>query len=164
MDFVWRIRVLTLGFMLFVLLISGPAVGLVDLTPEQRDPDSLGDGSANVSMASDPASDLRIDRGRFGTGVYYLRMPPAVVDVAAIDGRPRLTYRVTVPGLDYTDSTSEMLSPDDTGRMRVALSDRAFAPETLTNDSYRAEIVVRVQSFETDTVVYRRNATVSVGR
>ena len=160
MDFVWRVRALTVGVILFVLLISGPAVGLVDLTPEQRNPDSLGDGTADVTMASDPTSDLRIDEGRFGTGVYYLRMPPAVVDVSSVTGRPQLTYKVSVPGLDYTDSTSQML--DSTGRTTVHLDDRAFAPKSLTNDSYRAEVVVRVQSFEMDTVVYQRNVTVTV--
>ncbi|MFD1587977.1 hypothetical protein ACFR9U_13400 [Halorientalis brevis] len=160
MDFVWRVRALTIGVILFVLLISGPAVGVVDLTPEQSSPDSLGDGTADVTMASDPAKDLRIDEGRFGTGVYYLRMPPAVVDVSSIEGRPQLTYKVSVPGLDYTDSTSEMV--DSTGRTTVHLDDRAFAPKSIKNDSYRAEVVVRVQSFEMDTVVYHRNVTVTV--
>lgn len=160
MDFVWRVRALTIGVMLFVLVISGPAVGLVDLTPEQRGPDGLGGGTADVTMASDPAADLRINEGRFGTGVYYLRLSPAVVDVSFVDGRPQLTYKVSVPGLDYSDSTSQML--DNEGRTKVHLSDRAFAPKTIKNDSYRAEILVRVQSFEMDDVVYRRNVTVTV--
>ena len=162
MNFVWRVRALVVGVMLFVLLISGPAVGLVDLTPEDRSPDGLGDGTADVAMASDPATDLRIDEGRFGTDVYYLRVPPAAVDVASVEGRPQLTYKINVPGLDYTDSTSEML--DGSGRTEVTLRDRAFTPERIMRDAYRAELVVRVQSFEQDTVVYRRNVTVPVER
>jgi len=164
MDFVWRVRAVVFGSMLFVLLVSGPVVGLVDLTPEQRSPDSLGGGTANVSMVSDPAADLRLDRGRFGTGVYYLRVPPAVVDITAIDGRPQLTYKVSVPGLDYTDSTSQVLDDTATGRTTVHLSDRAFEPGALGTQSYRVEVIVRVQSFEMDDVVYRRNATVTVDR
>ncbi|MFB6179279.1 MAG: hypothetical protein ABEI77_06100 [Halorientalis sp.] len=164
MEFVWRVRLVTVGVMLFVLLVSGPAVGLVDFTPQQHDPTSLGGGTANVTMVSDPASQIRITEGRFGTGVYYLRVSPAVVDVAAIDGRPQLTYKLSVPRLDYTASTSKQLATTGTGRTKVSLSDRAFAPNQLKYRSYRAEVIVRVQSFDEDEVIYHRNVTLSVDR
>lgn len=162
MDFAWRVRGLTIGVILFVLVVSSPVFGVVDLTPEQRDPDGLGGGTATVTVESDPVSDLRIDRGRFGTGVYYLRVPPAVVDVAAVEQRPQLTYKIHVSGLDYTKSTSTVLQPGQTGRLTLTMRDRAFAPDQLENSSYRAEVLVRVQSFDMDEVVYRKNTTVTV--
>jgi len=159
MDFVWRVRLATVGIILVVLFVSGP-FGFVDLTPD-RGPNELGEGTATVSMASDPASDLRIDRGRFGTGVFYLRISPAVVDVSAVEGRPRLVYVVEVPTLDYEGSESELLT-DGRGRTRIHLSDRAFANESITKPEYRAHVLVRLQSFTVDRVIYNRTVTVPV--
>lgn len=161
MDSVRRLQLATIGVMLVVLVVSGPLVGAVDLTPESRS-GTVGDGTATVEVVDDPAADLRVNEGRFGTGVYYLRIPPAVVDVSAVEGRPRVVYTVTVPALDFQRSESQILHAGTDGRRTISMAPRAFAPETVTNESYRAEVLVRVQSFETDRVVYRRNVTVPV--
>lgn len=161
MDLRWRVRVATVAVIVVVLVLSGPLVGLVDLTPAEQ-PAEVGDGNATVTVVSDPAADLRFDRGRFGTNVSYLRIPPAVVDVKAVSDRPRLVYVVRVPALDYRGSDAELLT--DGGRTRVRISHRAFERGQVTNDSYRATVTIRVQSFAVDRTVYERNVTVPVQR
>jgi hypothetical protein len=146
------------GFVLFVLVLSSPVLGAVDLTPESRD--RLGDGTANATLVSDPDDGLYVDRGRFGTDVFYLRIPDAAVDVESVTGRPRLVYQVSVPGLDFERSATTRLDGD--GRVRVPMDARAFTHAQVANESYRATVTVRVQSFETDRVVAERTVTVPV--
>lgn len=159
-----RLYLVTIAGILGVLVLSGPVVDVVDLTPAARDDANVGSGSADVTVTGDPAADIRIDRGRFGTGVYYLRPPAFGVSVADVAGRSRLVYIVRVPALDYEGSTSDRLGPGAAGDRTLQLSSRAFERDRITEDSYRAELVVRVQSFEGDRVVYHRNVTVRVHR
>jgi len=153
-----QVQLAVVGLVLFVLVLSSPVLGAVDLTPETRD--RLGDGRAEATLVSDPAADLFIDRGRFGTRVFYLRVPTAVVDVESVTGRPRVVYRVAVPGLDFERTATARVT--DPGRVRVPVDARAVPLAAVANDTYRAEITVRVQSFEIDRVVAQRTATIPV--
>jgi hypothetical protein len=157
-----RLQFGTVAVILVVLVLSGPLVGVVDLTPESRGAAELGDGTANVTVVGDPTADLAITPGRFGTNVSYLRVPPAVVDVDRVTGRPRLLYLVRVPDLGFERSVTEPLDERTDGRVTLSMSDRAFAHARIRNDSYRATVVVRVQSFGGTRTVYRRNATLPV--
>jgi hypothetical protein len=152
----------TAAVVLAVLVLSGPLVGVVDLTPESRGAAELGDGTANASVVGDPATDLVITPGRFGTNVSYLRIPPVAVDVDRVEGRPRLLYLVQVPRLDFERSVTHSLRGGTDGRVTLRMDDRAFVTESIRNDSYRATVTVRVQSFDGTRTVYRRNATVPV--
>ncbi|WP_336001659.1 hypothetical protein [Halorientalis halophila] len=163
MDRVRRTQWATVAVMLAVLVFSGPLVGVVDLTPETRGAAALGDGTANATVAGDPGADLVIDEGRFGTNVSYLRIPPATVDLAAVEGRSRLLYHVAVPGLGFERSVTHTVSGDDE-RVTLRMDPRAFPRERIRNDSYRATITISVQSFEATRRIYRENASVPVHR
>ncbi|MFB6164990.1 MAG: hypothetical protein ABEJ31_07510 [Haloarculaceae archaeon] len=161
METVRRVQLATVAVLLFVVLVSGPLVGAVDLTPPSHS-DTVGDGSANVTVVSDPASTVHVDEGQFGTDVYYLRIPPAVLDVSHVEGRPRIVYVTRVPALGFQRTTSRVLHAGDRGRVAVRPAPRAFAHDRLAaNRTYRVELIVRVQSFEMDRVLYHRNASVS---
>jgi len=155
------IRRVTVGLILAVLLVSSPTVGLVDLTPESRSPDFVGDGTATVANTTIPTDSVRMTHGRFGTDVVYLRFPPATVDVGSVTGRPRLVYVAAVPELDFRRSATTGLEPDTRGPTTVRMDARAFTYERVGGNTYRVLLSVRVQSFETDDVVYRRNVTVT---
>jgi len=157
-----RLQLGTVAVVLVVLVLSGPLIGAVDLTPESRSAAELGDGTANVTVVGDPTADLAITPGRFGTNVSYLRIPPAVVDVQRVEDRPRLLYSVAVPRLDFERSVTEPLDERVAGRVTLRMDDRAFPHAKIRNESYRAIVVVRVQSFDGTRTVYRRNATVLV--
>lgn len=147
--------VLTVVFVLGTLVATGPLVGLVDVGPAET---GLGEGTATVENVHLPTS-LSMTPGRFGTGVVYLRIPPAVVDLSSVDGRSRLVYRVAVPSLGFERIGTRTLDPGTT-RTTVGMSDRAFAPARLAVSAYRVRISVRVQSFAIDRLVFDRNHTV----
>ena len=148
--------VLSVTVVLVTLVVTGPLVGVDAGTPEA----SLGDGTATVEDVR-LASPLTMTPGRFGTGVVYLRIPNAAVELSSVQGRSRLVYRVAVPALDFNRVGTRTISSGAT-RTTVGMSDRAFVPETLANDSYRANVSVRLQSFAVDRTVFERNATVEV--
>lgn len=143
-----------------VLLLTGPAVGLV---PVGGEPASLGGGTATVSEATFEG-DPSIDRGRFGTGVVYVRPPAASVVVTDAADAPQLVYRVAVPGLSYERTATRLLGDARSGRYRLAIPDRALPADSLRNDSYEVALSVSVQSFATDETVHRRNVSVAVDR
>lgn len=154
------IRRTTVTLMLAVLALSSPTFGLVDLTPASRTPDAVGDGTANVTVSSVPTEQVRMTPGRFGTDVVYLRVPPATVDVASVTGRPRLVYVARVPALDFRRLGTTQLDAD--ARVQTVRMDaRAFRYERVANESYRVQLTLRVQSFEVNDVIYRRNVTVT---
>jgi hypothetical protein len=155
------IRWATVAVIGVVLLASGPLVGAVDLTPERRD-QTVGDGTAAAALTSNPTDGLRIDRGRFGTNVSYLRIPPIRVDVRDVTGRPRLLAKLRVPALGFDRSATRVLSSDTAGPVVLRLSPRAFTPDRIANDTYRGRLTVRVQSFERDTVIVNRSVTIPV--
>lgn len=143
-----------------VLILTGPAVGVVSVGGE---PAALGDGTATVSEVTFDG-DPSIDRGRFGTGVVYVRPPAASVVVTDAVDAPQLVYRVAIPGLSYERTATRLLGDARSGRYRLAVPDRALPAERLRNDSYDVALSVSVQSFATDETVHRRNATVGVDR
>lgn len=157
----WRAFERTVVVAIVVIsLAAGPIVPVVDVI--SRDPSTLGDGTATASVTSLPTDGFRIDDGRFGTSVRYLRIPDAVVTVGAVRGHPRIVYRVEVPTLDVDRSATRVVGPDALGPLRLDGVDRAFERNAITDDSYRGTVSVRVQSFEVNDVIYRRNVTVEV--
>lgn len=150
------------GLVAVTLVLSGPAFGLLDVTA--RNPTTLGDGTANATVETLDTGSLVIDRGRFGTGIYYLRVPEATVAVSGIDGRPRLVYRIQVPALDVDVVSTELLRNGRTRSASLRPSDRGLDPDAVAADSYVATVSVRVQSFTSDVTVYRVNESVEVQR
>jgi len=145
---------LTLGIVLFVLLLSGP-VGGVDFTGE---PATLGDGNASVTVVEPAASQLRVTEGRSGTNVTYVRVPDAVVDVERVTGQPRIVYSISIPGLVDRQATRYV---ESTGRLRVSLADKA-RPTPPEPGTYRGTLTIRVQSFTGETVAVDRRIEVVV--
>lgn len=125
---------------------------------------AVGDGTATVSVAALPSDRLRIDDGRFGTGVLYLRIPDVRVGVDGVDGEPRLVYRVEVPALDVDEAATASLAGRDGETVALRGVDQAFDPDEITADRYDARVTVRVQSFEVDETVDSVNETVEVDR
>lgn len=132
----------------------------------QPAPVPLGDGTASIEVVSPDENSLRIDRGRFGSGAVYLRLPDLVVEASDVTGRPRVVYTIAVPRLDLDRQRTQLLR--ETGRVRVHMSDRAYPPrwskfgELPQAGTYTGHLSVRVQSFSTNRVVLNRTVTVRV--
>lgn len=148
--------VLSVTVVLGTLVVAGPLVGADVGTSDT----GLGEGTATVEDVR-LASPLAMTPGRFGTGVVYLRIPNAAVELSSVQGRSRLVYRVAVPTLAFDRVGTSAVSPGAT-RASVGTSDRAFVSGTLANDSYRVHVSVRLQSFAVDRTVFERNVTVEV--
>jgi hypothetical protein len=143
---------------LLVLLVTGPAVGLVDVTP-RSDARMVGDGTARVSAVDLNVESFRFEPGRFGTGADYLRIPDPTVRLASVTGQPRIVYRVSMPAADVEKIQTRLLSPGDE-RARVSMADRAFLQcqchRGVRDEPYLVLVEIRIQSFEVDEVVYNR--------
>lgn len=128
------------------------------------DAPSLGDGTADVQIASPSVDRLPVEPGRFGSAARYVRVPDLVADVSRVDGHPRLQYRVAVPGIDVDRHRSRLL--EGAGRLRLHLPDVALPPPGSgpSSGTYRGRIVVAVQSFSTDHTVLNRTVTVRVSQ
>lgn len=151
----------TVGVIVFGTIVSSPALGVFSLS---SDSDQLGDGTAAVETVSLQTDSIRITDGRFGTGVQYLRMPPASVQTSAIEGRSRLVYRVEVPQLDVVATATEPLSPGGGQTHSVVMDDVALQSIGGDARSFEGTVSVRVQSFEVDETVYENNVSIEVVR
>jgi len=137
-------------------VVTGPAIGLVDVTPA---PDArlVGDGTATVSAVELDTESFRFERGRFGSGVDYLRVPDPTVQFASVSGRPRVVYRVSVPAVGVERLQTRLLSSGDR-HARVSMSDRAFprcgCDLAIGNEPHLVIVEIRIQSFDVDKTVY----------
>lgn len=150
------------GVIVVALVLTSPLVGVLDVTAQN--PTTVGDGTATASVEQFDADALTIDRGRFGTGVMYLRIPDATIEVAEVDGRPRIVYQVRVPNLSVDVVSTELLTTGGPTSIRLGPRDRGLDPAAVTNATYRGVVTVRVQSFEQDRTIYAANETIEVAR
>lgn len=150
------------GILVLALVASSGGIGggTVDGQPSAE----VGDGSATAAVESLPAERLRIDDGRFGTGVVYLRVPDVRVSVDDVQERPRLVYRIRIPELDVDDAATRSLAGSEGRTVTVRGVDRAFDPQQVGADQYEAIVTVRIQSFEVDETIVSVNETVEVAR
>lgn len=144
-----------------VTLLSGPLVGVVDLTTEP-DREGLGRGTASISVVSVPTEDLRFERARYGTGTYTLRVPPAEIYVESVSGNPVLTYKLRLPEMGYVRTSIHALGPEQSGtRLSVELARHEVDPAKIERDSYRGELLLTLRGARTQ-VIHRQNVTVAV--
>ena len=158
MDGTHRVTVerVTVGLILATLAITGPVGVNVVASGEER----LGEGTASVTLVQPTGEEVRVTQGRFGSGVWYVRLPDLVVDVERVEGRPRVQYAVAVPALGVDRTEPELLTAP--GRLRVPVDDRAL-PDRPENSTYRGSVRVRVQSLTAEKTVLNRTVQVTVG-
>lgn len=153
-----RVRLAVFTVIGLTLVAAGPLVG-ADVG--NADGPRLEAGNATIAVDQPGSAPITVDRGRFGTDVRYVRLPPLAATVTGRTGSPRVLYRVRIPALGVDRSGRRLLAEAGTGsRIRISLADRALPPDRLDADRYAARIVIRVQSLSTDWTV--RNESVPV--
>lgn len=152
---------------LICLVVLGAAVG--GQPPRNPAAGGVGDGTAELRISSPATDELRMTPGRFGTAAWYLRTPDLVVDVTAVEGRPRVVYRLVVPALEVDRQVHEVVT--GTGRFRLRMADRAYPPDAVADfpapeqgSGYEGYLVARVQSFAADRTVHNQSVRVRVDR
>ena len=125
--------------------------------------DSPGEGTAMVTVVSAP-DHVRLDPGRQGGGVYYLRVPDATIEVERLHGNPILSYSVSIDELGYKRSAVHLLGRAGEGRLSLSLADDTIDGDRLEHDTYEAQVELVVRGSEGERTVYAGNASVEVGR
>jgi len=159
---VGRLELGVISVVLVTLIVTSPVVGILDVT--ERNPTTVGDGTATASVEQFDTDALTIDRGRFGTRVMYLRIPEATVAVTDVRGRPRIVYRIRVPELGVDTTSTELLTGAGATNVRLGPRDRGLDPAVVSDENYHGIVTVRVQSFEQDRTVYETNETIEVDK
>lgn len=144
----------------------GP-LGPVELSPATRCSEQVfpGDGNATVTADVVPESGT-LSRSAFGAAVWRLEVPSATVKVADVRGRPTVSFRLQLDGLDRAVGTTAVLSRCTTDPVELSLPRTTFDPATITEDRYEGTVTVVYRGTENGTaverVVARRNVTVGV--
>ncbi|MFB6221390.1 MAG: hypothetical protein ABEH90_08115 [Halolamina sp.] len=154
---VWAAVVVVVG----VTLASGPLIGAVQFTAASEADAPPGSGHARATVLSTPDS-ATLEKGEYGSGSYYLRIPDAVVRLADVSGQPLLSYQLYIRELGYSRATTHFLSPSNEGRMEVSLSSDAFAPEEIKEERYRGELILRLRDDGGERTLVEKNVTVAV--
>lgn len=151
------------GIILAITLLSGPLLGVVDLTQEQGPTitDQFGNGSADVTVESLPER-LTIASGRYGSEQYYLRVPDIVANVSNVVGQPLLRYDIGIGELGFSTSTTAFLSPDAEGRTRLTMEAPPFEEGDIQRERYNATITVLVRSDGVDRIIEQETVVVEV--
>jgi len=143
-----------------VTVLSGPAIGLVDLTTPRYDMSGLGEGNATVDEVELPSS-VAIDRG-YQSQSYYLTVPDARIHLAAIDGKPTVAYGIDIPALGYSRSTTHFLSDGDTGWASLSLREDTLADDAVDADGYDGTLSLVLRDSGGKTLVANRTVPVEV--
>lgn len=156
-----RVAAVSVGLILAVTLVSGPLVGAVDLTPASRQEFAPGTGSADVTVRSVPDA-ARLERGEYGSGSYYLRVPDATLRIEDVRRQPILVYKIRIPALGYVRGTTTFLSPGDEGTLELELAPDALPPDEVDRERYRAELVIVLRGADGERVLHEADVTVEV--
>lgn len=136
-----RVAVVATGAVLLGLtLVSGPLVG-VSLTDDR--PADPGTGTADLAVERTPdAATLTRDRG--GSDDFRLRSPPVRLDVAAVTGRPTVTYELAVEELSYTTMSVSVLDADVRGAYDLPFGAARVDAEDVDDESLDGTLRVTV--------------------
>lgn len=148
----------TVAVIVSVPVASGPAVGLVDLTTSPLD--GIGSGSATIDDIEAP-DNARFDRG-LASDSYVLKVPDARVHVAAIEGRPLVSYKLSIPTMSYSRATTHFLGPNDTGWVDVSIQSETFPASRIDRSSYEARLSLILRVNDTERTFHDSSITVEV--
>lgn len=157
---------LTVGIIVSVTIISGPLVGAVDFTPNTSNDDGTfapGTGKVDVEVHSLP-TEAKLEKGSYGAGAYYLRVPDATVNIKRVEGQPMLVYKLRIPEMGFSRGTTHFLDAGTAGTRNIALEEGTLAPDKVTKDSYAGELLILVRAGDGERIVTRQNVTVDVRR
>lgn len=150
----------TVAVIVGLTLVSGPAVGLVDLTSPRYDTGGLGQGNATVAEVDAPER-AQLDRG-YQSDSYYLKAPDARLRFSSIAGKPTVSYSLEIQDLSYTRSTTTFLQPDDEGWVQLSMEQATFEGDRITGQEYRGNLSIVLRANGNETVIHRAEIPVEV--
>lgn len=160
-----RAVVLATGAVVVLLtLLTGPAIGVIAVpSDEGLGGAGLATGNATLTEVEFPA-DPTLSAGQYEAGQFVLRTGDVGIRVANVTGRPLLTYKLDVHGLDYTRSSLTVLEPGMAGRRSIQLSTDTLPAEAVNRGAYPGELRLILRGDGPDREIAARNVTVTVQR
>ncbi|PSP39493.1 hypothetical protein BRC71_02710 [Halobacteriales archaeon QH_7_65_31] len=146
-------------------LVSGPATP-VDLTPDGSACDGhvrsqVGNATTEIRSLPDSATLTQAD---YGARVWTLAVPPAVVTVSDVRGRPTLSYRIFIPELGRQVGSRAVVSRCTAGRLSLTVGESTFSPDEVRPGEYNATVSVVYRGTDAgrqvERTLARRNVTV----
>jgi len=151
---------LTAALVLTVTVLSGPAIGLADLTQPRYDMSGLGEGNATVDRVEAPST-VTLERG-YQSESYYLVVPPARAHFASLSGKPTVAYGIEIPELGYSRSTTHFLSGGETGWVEFSIAEDTLRNRTVSADRYDGQLTLVLRTSGEKTVVHNGSVSVEV--
>ena len=147
----------TIALVAVLTVATGP-LGPFSISPATSE--SLGSGSANLSVESVPTS-ATLTAGTY-TDVYYLDVPPAGVAIGDVRGSPLLTMSLTIEELGYSRSSVFVLSTTMVGEHSFEISRDSLELSNLTADQLDGTLQMVLRDGDGERVLVDRNVTVVV--
>lgn len=154
-------RITTIAI-LGVVLLSGPLVPFVDVTPAAPSIPSDSPASASITVVSPPSDDFRIASARFGAGIY-LYSAPLTVRVERVSGSPTLIYELRIDDLGVTFVSVAFLSEADAGTDQVLQIERStIEPDRITKETYTGAVELRLRTGNETRLIHQQHVAVTV--
>lgn len=151
--------VLTLVGIVVLSVLSGPLVAGIDLSRSPPPHESIGTGTASVTIRDVPEQ-LTLEQGSFGAGTYHVADEESVVSATAVEGNPYLEYRLRIPELDIVHIRGESLY-GVSGNYTLQFDAYEVRPERIRQETYQGVLAIHLQS-DDFAELYRSNVTVRV--
>lgn len=150
----------TVAIVLGVSLLSGPAIGLVDLTTPRYDMSGLGEGNATVD-AVETQSTVTLERG-YQSESYYLTVPDARIHFSTLSGKPTVAYGIEIPELGYSRSTTHFMTAGQSGWVTISLREDTFADDEVTESGYDGRLTIVLRDSSGKTLVENKSVRIEV--
>lgn len=160
MEPVRDVPLAVVALVVLVVALTGP-FGPLSVPTAYGGDRAPGTGNATVAVTAEPG-EPRLEPGRQGEGIYYLRVPDVEVAVSDLRGNPTLSYRIEIESLGYTRGSAHFLGAAGPGRHAISLESDTFDESRLDRDAYNATIELVLRTEGTAREVYRAETTVVV--
>mgnify|MGYP000657541361 CR=1 FL=1 len=150
----------TVTIILGVSLLSGPAIGLVDLTTPRYDMSGLGEGNATVDRVDAPSS-VTLERA-YQSESYYLTVPDARIHFSSLSGKPTVAYGIEISELGYSRSTTHFMTEGRTGWVTISLREDTFANDEVTKSGYDGRLTIVLRDSGGKTLVENKSVRIEV--
>lgn len=164
MDDARAVVLATAGVVVVLTLLTGPWVGLIAVPADGGlGGEGLATGNATLTDVEFPG-DPTISTGQYEAGQFVLRTGDVGVRVSNVTGRPLLSYKLEVEGLDYTRSSLIVLEPGMEGPRSIQLARATLPASAVDRDSYPGELRLILRGDGPDREIAATNVTVAVQR
>jgi len=149
------------GVVVLTAVAFGPLVTGLSLASEPT-PAISNEGTLTIETVEFPTN-ATIGSASYGAANAYLSVPPATVRFESITQTPTLIYRIRVPELGYSVSTTHFLNADEHGpTYEASIKPFSVDDSELQRNQYAGELSLVVRDSDGRRVAARQNITVEV--